>query len=36
MKEGGTRMFESPKTYWLAIPLDQLNTNYNLVQNPGY
>jgi hypothetical protein len=36
MKEGGTRIFESPKTYWLAIPLDQLNTNYNLVQNPGY
>lgn len=36
MKEGGTRVFESPKTYWLAIPLDQINTNYNLVQNPGY
>lgn len=36
MKEGGVRVFESPKTYWLAIPLDQLNTNYNLVQNPGY
>jgi len=36
MKEGGTRVFDSPKNYWLAIPLDQINANYNLVQNPGY
>lgn len=36
MKEGGTRVFDSPKAYWFAIPLDQMNTNYNLVQNPGY
>lgn len=36
MQEGGVRVFESPKNYWLAIPLDQMNTNYNLVQNPGY
>lgn len=36
MKEGGERVFETPKTYWLAVPLDQLNTNHNLVQNPGY
>jgi len=32
----GTRTFTTPKTYWLAIPLHALNTNYNLVQNPGY
>ncbi|WP_106828702.1 RagB/SusD family nutrient uptake outer membrane protein [Parabacteroides pacaensis] len=36
MKEGGVRVFEVPKSYWLAIPLDQIQVNYNLVQNPGY
>lgn len=36
MKEFGTRLFTSPKNYWLAIPLTEMNTNYNLVQNPGY
>ncbi|MVZ60644.1 RagB/SusD family nutrient uptake outer membrane protein [Sphingobacterium humi] len=36
MQEGDVRVFESPKSYWLAIPIDQLNTNHNLVQNPGY
>lgn len=36
MKEGGIRSFEAPKNYWLAIPLDQIQVNPNLVQNPGY
>ena len=36
MKESGVRTFESPKTYWMAIPLSEININYNLVQNPGY
>ena len=36
MKEGGTRNFVAPKNYWLAIPLDQIQVNPNLVQNPGY
>lgn len=36
MKEGGVRVFDVPKSYWLAIPLDQIQVNYNLVQNPGY
>lgn len=36
MKEGGTRTFTTPKTYWWAIPLTEINTNYNVVQNPGY
>ncbi len=36
MKESGTRVFEAPKNYWLAIPLDQIQVNPNLVQNPGY
>jgi hypothetical protein len=36
MKESGTRVFEAPKSYWLAIPLDQIQVNPNLVQNPGY
>jgi hypothetical protein len=36
MKEGGTRVFEAPKNYWLAIPLDQIQIDPNLVQNPGY
>ncbi len=36
MGENGTRVFEQPKTNWLAIPLDEMDVNYNLVQNPGY
>ena len=36
MREGGTRNFVAPKNYWLAIPLDQIQINANLVQNPGY
>ena len=36
MKESGVRTFESPKTYWMAIPLSEIKINYNLVQNPGY
>lgn len=28
--------FVAPKSYWLAIPLDQIQINPNLVQNPGY
>lgn len=36
MKESGIRVFEAPKSYWLAIPLDQIQVNSNLVQNPGY
>ncbi|UYQ91212.1 RagB/SusD family nutrient uptake outer membrane protein [Chitinophaga horti] len=36
MQESGTRIFEHPKTVWLAIPIDELNVNYNLVKNPGY
>ena len=34
--ESRKRIFTYPKTNWLAIPLEQLNVNYNLVQNPGY
>lgn len=26
----------SPKSYWLAIPMDQIQIDPNLVQNPGY
>ena len=33
---GRVRVFESPKSYWLAIPLNQINKNPQLVQNPGY
>ena len=33
---GRVRVFESPKSYWLAIPMSQINKNPNLVQNPGY
>lgn len=33
---GRVRIFESPKSYWLAIPLNQINKNQHLVQNPGY
>ncbi|WP_216647448.1 RagB/SusD family nutrient uptake outer membrane protein [Chitinophaga sp. SYP-B3965] len=36
MVESGVRVFEHPKTIWLAIPINELNVNYNLVQNPGY
>lgn len=36
MPESGTREFEQPKSNWLAIPLDEMDINYNLVQNPGY
>lgn len=36
MPEYGIRNFVHPKSIWLAIPLEQLNVNYNLVQNPGY
>lgn len=36
MKESGTRTFITPKSYWMAIPLSQININQNLVQNPGY
>lgn len=27
---------EAPKCYWLAIPIDQIQIDPNLVQNPGY
>ena len=30
------RSFATPKNYWFAIPLSQLNINKSLVQNPGY
>ena len=33
---GRVLVFESPKSYWLAIPLNQINKNPQLVQNPGY
>lgn len=36
MKENDTRIFTTPKHYWLAIPNSQLNINGQLVQNPGY
>lgn len=32
----GTRTFVSPRDYWLAIPLTEMNKNLQLVQNPGY
>lgn len=35
MQESGVRVFEQPKTVWLAIPIDELNINPNLVKNPG-
>ncbi len=28
--------FKAPKGYWLAIPIDQIQIDPNLVQNPGY
>lgn len=36
MQESGVRIFEQPKAVWLAIPIDELNINPNLVKNPGY
>lgn len=36
MKENDTRIFTTPKHYWLAIPNSQMNINGKLVQNPGY
>lgn len=37
MNEGTqVRTFETPRNYWLAIPIDQININPSLVQNPGY
>ncbi|WP_036858925.1 MULTISPECIES: RagB/SusD family nutrient uptake outer membrane protein [Prevotellaceae] len=28
--------FTAPKSYWFAIPIDQMQIDPNLVQNPGY
>lgn len=36
MVETGVRVFESPKTIWLAIPIEEMNANPSMVQNPGY
>ena len=36
MVETGVRVFEHPKTIWLAIPIEELNRNPSMVQNPGY
>jgi starch-binding outer membrane protein, SusD/RagB family len=36
MPETGVRVFDHPKTIWLAIPIEELNKNPNMVQNPGY
>ena len=33
---GRVRIFESPKSYWMAVPKSEINTNPKLVQNPGY
>ncbi len=33
---GRVRIFESPKSYWMAVPMSEINKNPNLVQNPGY
>lgn len=33
---GRKRIFESPKNYWMAVPMSEINKNPNLVQNPGY
>lgn len=33
---GRVRIFESPKSYWMAVPISEINKNPNLVQNPGY
>ena len=30
------RVFSYPKSYWLAIPMLEINTNALIVQNPGY
>ena len=36
MRENGVRSFTYPKTYWLAIPMSEIEINFRLVQNPGY
>jgi hypothetical protein len=36
MVETGVRVYEHPKTTWLAIPIEELNKNPSMVQNPGY
>ena len=36
MKENGVRKFTTPHSYWLAVPVTQINTDQNLIQNPGY
>ena len=33
---GRVRIFESPKSYWMAVPMSEINKNPHLVQNPGY
>lgn len=33
---GRVCIFESPKSYWMAVPMSEINKNPNLVQNPGY
>ena len=33
---GRVRIFESPTSYWMAVPMSEINKNPNLVQNPGY
>lgn len=30
------RSFTYPKTYWLAVPMREINNNSKIVQNPGY
>ena len=30
------RNFQSPMNYLMPIPIDELNKNENLVNNPGY
>lgn len=36
MRESGVRVFDYPKTNWMAIPMSELEINFRLVQNPGY
>ncbi len=36
MLESGVRVYQNPRTNWLAIPIEELNKNPNMVQNPGY
>ena len=33
---GRVRIFESPKSYWMAVPMSEINKNPKLEQNPGY